>query len=61
MISILLMLSQFAAAEEYAPRIDTLRFHVERLGAPDFTHDQAVRPKPQRGVLAAPSPVVAGR
>jgi len=33
MISILLMLSQFAAAEEYAPRIDTLRFHVERLGA----------------------------
>jgi len=28
MISIFLMLSQFAAAEEYAPRIDTLRFHV---------------------------------
>lgn len=33
MISILVMMSQFAAAEEFAPRIDTLRFHVERLGA----------------------------
>lgn len=33
MISILVVLSQLAAADEFAPRVDTLRFHVERLGA----------------------------
>ncbi|MFO7973196.1 MAG: DUF5696 domain-containing protein [Candidatus Hydrogenedentota bacterium] len=34
MVSIVIMMAQLAAAtEEFAPRIDTLRFHVERLGA----------------------------
>lgn len=33
MLSILVLMSQLVAAEDFAPRIDTLRFHVERLGA----------------------------
>ncbi|MGI6459058.1 MAG: DUF5696 domain-containing protein [Candidatus Hydrogenedentales bacterium] len=33
MVSILVLWCQLAAADEFAPRLDTLHFHVERLGA----------------------------